>query len=193
MNEVINMNRLHVFGLLQGVASEYRYLLPAVLLIAVTALSGCVSPGNSNNANTNTAAGPIKEFTVTKSVSFENGQPSLQFTPAEITVNRGDTVKISIAVQGTGFNRTDNGTANGTFNRTGFNPGNRTDFNRTGGRNMTRGTRPGSFTFNIDELNVHDPLQPGVAIEFVASQVGDFAFYSGTKGNGPSGILHILP
>lgn len=151
---------------------KYAYvLLPALLLFAVL-VSGCVS----QSSNT-------KEFEIVSSISLENGVLPEQFSPSEITVNKDDTVKISLSfsppAQGfnrTGSNRTFNDTYNRTFNESTFNSTrfNDTRFNRTGGGFRIGGNGGSGITFNIDEFNVHVPIhinQP-TTVEFVADKPG---------------------
>jgi len=173
---------------------EYTHALLPVFLVAAVLTSGCVS----QNAST----GNVKEFNLETSFAFEDGTPQTHFSPNEITVNRGDTVRIVINVDAgvpPDFNRTDfNSTRFNAigFNSTGFNRTMPQEFNRTMQQGFNRtGGRRGGLDFNIDEFGVHITVQPGqpVTAEFVADRSGEFTYYISTGGReSSSGILKVL-
>jgi hypothetical protein len=117
---------------------KYAYFFLPIFLLVIIVVSGCVSQSD-------VSAGNVKEFSMDISPTFENGTPHAQFSLKEITVNKGDTVRIHISAAGgpqgfnrTGFNRTDFNTTrlNSTrFNATKGQPGFRNNSGaRTGGR-----------------------------------------------------------
>ena len=123
-------------------------------------------------------AAAAKEFNL--DLSFANG--TMQFSPNEITVNKGDTVKLNVNIGGMQRNE--------AFNMTGRQNGTRPNGTRPNGtmgsRNFTRPAGQGGrnfsngIEFNIDEFNVHAVLQPGqTQVEFVADRAGEFRYYVG--------------
>lgn len=57
-----------------------------------------ISNQGAKNIDPNYSEAPIKEFTMTSFVEFADGKPKPQFSLKEITVNRGDLVRIKITV-----------------------------------------------------------------------------------------------
>ena len=147
------------------------------LIMTVVVLSGC----------TLVQAGSVKEFSLQSTMTFRNGSSVQELSPKEITACKGDTVRIY--VNETFAQRPEGSMTIGTgFERQSQN------VTRRSGRNFTRSNNQSNgIMFNIDELNVHGQLQIGkvTAIEFTASQTGEFRYYIGAnRTNG--GILKIV-
>jgi len=154
---------------------KYKTIMPIALLFAIVLVAGCTST-TQNPAQTANA----QEFHISIENSFSNGNVSMSFAPSEIQASKGEGVRIYVNFSlPQGFNRSVTG-----FNGTGFN-GTRL--------NSTRGQQPGRFnrttagrmpTFNIDEFNVHQQIQPGqeTEIDFTPGTAGSFTYYI-TPGN----------
>ena len=85
-----------------------RILVPAIIVLAVVAvvgiftISGYVTAGNLAAGNVSTITpggnGVMKEFSMDSFVAFANGTSHPQFSVKDITVNKGDTVRIYVNV-----------------------------------------------------------------------------------------------
>jgi uncharacterized cupredoxin-like copper-binding protein len=73
----------------------FRSVLPLLALVSVALAAGCI--GQTAQAAGNQAAkGSIKELYIESFVVFEDGKPYPQYSVKEITVNKGDTVRLLI-------------------------------------------------------------------------------------------------
>lgn len=88
-----------------------NYIFIALALIAVIVVGGVFIINNSktntkldtnnspsNNAPDNQAQGEVKEFKMDSFYEMVDGKPKQQFSLEEITVNKGDTVRIIVTV-----------------------------------------------------------------------------------------------
>ena len=76
---------------------QTKIILPA-LILAIVFVAGCTGTGNVNSKAdpTPATAGPIKEFLMDSFVTFADGKPHPQFSLKDITVNKGDTVRLMV-------------------------------------------------------------------------------------------------
>lgn len=85
---------------------KYLYLWIAIAIIAILGVIGFLLMENSNpsaeiKSETNTqiqVQGAIKEFNMTSFYEMVDNKPKPQYSLKEITVNKGDTVKITVTV-----------------------------------------------------------------------------------------------
>jgi heme/copper-type cytochrome/quinol oxidase subunit 2 len=70
---------------------KYTNVLAAISILSVFLIAGCTTTANST-AN----SAPVKEFSMESFYTMDNGTPHPQFSLNEITVNKGDRVRITI-------------------------------------------------------------------------------------------------
>jgi heme/copper-type cytochrome/quinol oxidase subunit 2 len=75
-------------------------IIAIAVVIAFNKTNPTLQNGNPANSaqNNNVAESAVKEFTITSFVEFVDGKPKPQYSLKEITVNKGDKVKIKITV-----------------------------------------------------------------------------------------------
>ncbi len=64
----------------------------AIFLVAAVLISGCTTTGSVNTTSNNT----VKEFSIQSGHVMEDGKSVPRFSPTELTVNKGDRVRVSI-------------------------------------------------------------------------------------------------
>ncbi|NVN96701.1 cupredoxin domain-containing protein [Candidatus Nomurabacteria bacterium] len=74
-----------------------KVIVPVVLvLIVVVSSMFLIARGSSSSKNFTNSNAPVKEFSMTSFTDMVNGEPKPQFSLKEITVNKGDKVRIKI-------------------------------------------------------------------------------------------------